>query len=225
MSRTLKYEIPGIDWRRNPSDLDPDDALTLFRPECEGKEGFVIEIGFGRGEFLLELASARPNTAFLGIEISFKRVLKMARKVARAQLTNVRLIEARAEALFDGLIPEACADEVWINFSDPWPKDRHARRRVIQPTFVASATRCLRPEGRLEVATDDIPYAEQIEEVLNGEPRLRNAHAPYGWVEEVPGRPKTGYEVDWRAQGRRLHFFTYVRDEGASIAAVAGGRK
>jgi tRNA (guanine-N7-)-methyltransferase len=216
MSRTLKYEIPGIDWRRGPSDLDPSDAGAIFRPDHEESDAFAIEIGFGRGEFLLELAALNPRTNYLGVEISFKRVLKMARKVARAELSNVRLVEARAEVIIANLIPKSSTSEIWLNFSDPWPKDRHAPRRVVQPAFVRAAAQCLEPGGVLQIATDDAPYADQISAVLEGEAGLINLNAPDRWVPSVSGRPRTGYEIDWRAKGRPMHFFSYgcPLDEG-----------
>ncbi|MCS5638573.1 MAG: tRNA (guanosine(46)-N7)-methyltransferase TrmB, partial [Myxococcota bacterium] len=180
----------------------------------------VVEIGFGRGEFLLEMAAKRPGTAFLGVEISFKRVLKMARKVARAGLLNVRLMEAKGEVILSDLISVDCLDEIWVNFSDPWPKDRHAGRRLIQPEFVENAARCLVVGGTLQIATDDIPYAHQISDVLASQPRLENAFAPEPWLRDVPGRIQTGYEIDWRAAGRSLHFFA-----GLKIASAAAASK
>ena len=169
----------------------------------------MLEIGFGRGEFLLAMAADRPGTRFVGVEISFKRTLKMARKVARAELSNVRLIEARAEHALGVLAPKPLLDEVWINFSDPWPKARHGHRRLIRPPFVEQLAASLLPGGVLQLATDDVPYAHQMNEVLSAAPRLENANAPWPFVSEVPGRMRTGYEAQWRAEGRPMHFFTY----------------
>ena len=211
MPRALKYDIPGTDWRRATTDLDPEDAFAVFRPELAAPERLVVEIGFGRGEFLLDIAPRHPRTAFLGVEVSFKRVLKMARKLARTELSNVRVLEARGETVMKELLPKGCVDEVWINFSDPWPKDRHAKRRLVQPAFVRTVAEALAPGGVLHVATDDVPYAEQIDAVLRGEPMLLNLHAPDAWLDEVEGRPTTGYEAEWRAEGRPLHFFDYAR--------------
>ncbi len=227
MPRSLKYDIPGADWRRTTTDLDPEDAFAVFRPELESPERFVVEIGFGRGEFLLEIAPRAPHTAFLGVEVSFKRVLKMARKLARTELTNVRVLEARGEMVMAEGVPKGSVDEVWINFSDPWPKDRHARRRLVQPAFVRSVAEALKPGGVLHIATDDVPYAEQIDEVMRGESMLLNLHLPERWLDEVEGRPTTGYEAEWRAEGRPLHFFDYARPveqatPGVGDAEVSG---
>ncbi len=211
MSRSLKYDIPGTDWRRSPLEIAAEGFEGLFDLGTRAPSARVLEIGFGRGEFLLEMSAKRPDAIFLGVEVSFKRVLKMARKAARAGLKNIRLMEARGEVVVGELIDAGCLNEIWINFSDPWPKDRHARRRVIQPEFVAHAAHCLAAGGTLHVATDDIPYADQIRQVLADEPMLENAFAPSEFLSEVPDRIQTGYEIDWRKEGRPIHFFAYRR--------------
>ncbi|MBW2230179.1 MAG: tRNA (guanosine(46)-N7)-methyltransferase TrmB [Deltaproteobacteria bacterium] len=211
MPRSLKYEIPGEDWRRTTVEAAVEGMAELFSPQLERPFEMVLEIGFGRGEFLLDLAAKEPCTAFLGVEVSFKRTLKMARKLARAGFDNVRLFEARGQVVVKDLIRKDSLREIWINFSDPWPKDRHAGRRLIQPDFVRDAALCLVSGGTLHVATDDVPYAEQIDPVLASEPLLENAFAPERWLCEVPGRMHTGYEVEWREAGRPLHFFAYRR--------------
>ena len=219
MSRTLKYDIPGVDWRRSMADAYEFGVHSLFEPEFTPPFPLVVEIGFGRGEFLLELAAKHPEVAFIGVEVSWKRVLKMARKVARAELENVRLVAGRGEAILQDCLPEASVRDVWVNFSDPWPKAAHAHRRIFQPPFIRRAAQVLEPGGVLRIATDDPVYAEQIQEVLEAEPLLRNLHAPEPFVRDDPERIATSYELDWRAEGRLMHFFDYTPracDGGAS---------
>lgn len=220
MGRALKYDIPGEDWRRSIDDLVAGGLEGVFRDELAAgllatPLPVVVEIGFGRGEFLMDLARKHPETAFVGIEVSFKRVLKMARRLARTELRNVRLVEARGQVVVAEACPSASVSAFWINFSDPWPKDRHAGRRLFQPAFVADLARVLVPGGRLHVATDDVAYAHQIADVLEAEPGLENRFAPDRWRPEVPGRIRTAYEDAWREQGRPLHFFEYQRPGSA----------
>jgi tRNA (guanine-N7-)-methyltransferase len=221
MSRSLRYDIPGTDWRRGLTEAFDSAVFGLFEPEVPAPFDLVVEIGFGRGEFLLDMAAKHPEKAYLGVEVSFKRVLKMARKVARARLENVRLVEGRGEVVIQDCLPAGSVAELWINFSDPWPKAAHARRRVVQADVVHFIAKALRPGGVLHVATDDVPYAMEIDEVLRGESLLENLHAPKGWLPEVPGRTPTSYELDWRSEGRSLHFFDYARREEA-LADLAG---
>lgn len=219
MGRSLKYDIPGPDWRRNALDVPAGDLTAFFSDTLTCPFDVVLEIGFGRGEFLLDLAAKAPTTAYLGVEVSFKRVLKMARKLARSGLENVRIVEGRAEVIVRDLIPLESLSEVWINFSDPWPKDRHAERRLIRSPFIGELAGRLRRGGALHVATDHRPYAEQIDAVLSAETRLECDHPGQPWLSEVPGRMHTGYESDWRADGRALHFFEYRRS--ATVAETS----
>ena len=116
---------------------------------------------------------------------------------------------AVAEVALEQLFLPGGLEEIWVNFSDPWPKARHAHRRVIQPSFVTDAARALGTGGMLYVATDDVHYAHQIGEVLAAEKMLFNQYAPWPFLNDVPGRACTGYEAQWRAVGRPLHFFAY----------------
>jgi tRNA (guanine-N7-)-methyltransferase len=211
MSRALRYDIPGSDWRVELPELVESGWRAAFGDDVPPDAPLVVEIGFGRGEFLMDLAAARPDTAFLGIEYSFKRTLKLARRLARTPLRNVRLVEARGEAVLEEALPDASVRAFWINFPDPWPKKRHARRRLIQPELAALLARRLAPGGVLNLATDDPAYADWIDEVLSAEPGLVNAWAPEPWRRSVGDRKPTAYELMWRAEGRDFHFFRYVR--------------
>jgi tRNA (guanine-N7-)-methyltransferase len=211
LARKLKTDIPGPDWRRGFLELKRTGLASAFSPELAPPLELVVEIGFGRGEFLMHLARSRPELALLGIEVSHKRVLKMARRLAKTEIRNVRLIESGAELVLREILPEASVCEFWINFPDPWPKKRHVRRRLIRPPFAADLASRMEPGGRVNLATDDPGYAQQIHEVLSKQVGLENRFAPSPWLPEVPGRPPTAYELEWRAEGRPLHFFAYGR--------------
>jgi len=211
VSRRIKLDLPGPDWRVSLDDARAKGVEALFAPELAAPLRLVLEIGFGRGEFLVELARSAPAVAHLGVEISWKRVLRLARRLARSELRNIRLLNAPGERVVAELLEPGSLEAAWINFSDPWPKRRHQRRRLIQPALVAALAERLAPGGVLHVATDDRAYAEHIDAVLAAEPRLENAYAPEPWLREVPGRTPTAYELEWRAAGRALHFWAYRR--------------
>ena len=214
MPRRLKLDIPGPDRRVTPGDVLAKGWAELFAPSLASSLRIVLEIGFGRGEFLLDLAQRAPGVAHVGVEISRKRVLKQARRLARSELTNVRLVHGTGEQALAELFGPASLAAVWINFSDPWPKKRHHRRRLVQAPLVATVADRLVCGGLLHVATDDVPYAEHIDAVLAAESRLENVFAPARWLADVAGRMPTAYELEWRAEGRPLHFFAYRRISG-----------
>jgi tRNA (guanine-N7-)-methyltransferase len=211
VARRLKFDIPGPDRRVGFESLREAGVARAFAADVPSPLPLVVELGYGRGEFLMALAAGAPDRALLGVEYSAKRTLKMARRLARSGLANVRLVHARGEDVVRELLPEASVETFWINFPDPWPKKRHHRRRLLGPALVRELALRLVPGGALEVATDDASYAEQIDAVLAAEPLLENAFAPARFLRDVPGRKPTAYELEWRAEGRPLHFFSYRR--------------
>ncbi|MCC6642198.1 MAG: tRNA (guanosine(46)-N7)-methyltransferase TrmB [Deltaproteobacteria bacterium] len=211
MSRALKHDIPGADRRIGEGDVRAKGWAAIFGDDADAARPLVVEIGFGRGEFLIDLALAAPATPHVGVEYSTKRVLKMARRLARAAVANVRLLDCTGEIVVHDLLAPASVQEFWINFPDPWPKKRHHRRRLLQPEMVRALAERLVASGSLHVATDHEGYADAIDAALAGEPLLENAFAPAPFLRDVPGRRATAYEVEWRAEGRPMHFWHYRR--------------
>jgi len=211
MSRTLKYDIPGRDFRVRPVEVIEKGWEAIFSPDLRPPLKLVVDIGFGRGEFIRDLATDSPDVAHVGIERMFKRVLKVARRVAQTDIGNLRLVEGAAEMAIEELFDDATVETFWVNYPDPWPKARHVARRIVQSEFVREAANKLIAGGTLLVATDDLPYAEQMDHVLSCEPLLENTYAPRAWLGEAPDRPPTTYELVWRERGRPLHFFAYRR--------------
>ncbi len=193
-----------------PIALGADEIAERGLDACVGPRPRVLEIGFGRAEVLLEMAARRPDFAFLGVEVSRKRVEKAERRVARAALRNVRLVAAPAEYLLERVLPPASIAECWLNFPDPWPKTRHHKRRLVRSDVVALLVRALEPGASLHVATDHEGYASWIGLVLAGAPALENLHAPLAFARERPaGRCESRYEAEFAAEGRPLHYFAY----------------
>ncbi|MFQ5514403.1 MAG: tRNA (guanosine(46)-N7)-methyltransferase TrmB [Myxococcota bacterium] len=183
---------------------------------CLGADRFVLEIGFGRAELIMELAEAEPERVFLGVEVSRKRVEKAARRVERRSLGNVRLIHAPAEYLLERVLPPACVEECWICCPDPWPKKRHHKRRLIRSAFLSRLVRVLVEGAEIHISTDHRAYAEWIHEALVKTPELENLHAPDPWASHPPARPRTAYEAEWLADGRRLVYFDYRIRRGST---------
>ena len=170
----------------------------------------VLELGFGRGELLLELAEQNPARIYVGVEISRKRVEKVARRAEKRVLENVWLLHAPAEYALERALPAGCVDECWINCPDPWPKKRHWRRRLVQAPLLELLARALGPGALLHVATDHEGYRDWIAEVMAAQRSFLNLHA-MPWSESRPDRRETAYEAEWRAEGRALAYFDYRR--------------
>ena len=202
----------------DPAPLKPEEVvveaealLQLGLDACLGGGPVVLEIGFGRGEVLIDLAGSDPTRRYLGVEVSRKRVHKVARRVVRAEVSNARLVHATAELLLDRVLSAASIDECWINFPDPWPKKRHHKRRLIRPPVLAQLAEILRPGARLHIATDHPDYAEWMAAALDSTPELENLAAPERWSRTPPNRRKTAYEAEFLAEGRSIAYFEYRR--------------
>ena len=124
-----------------------------------------IEVGSGKGAFLLHQAQARPEVNFLGIEWARKYYRFAVDRIGRWGLTNVRLLRADAATFLRDYVPPASVDCFHIYFPDPWPKKRHHKRRLLQASNLEVLLRCLKPGGEIRIATDHADYYEQIRQV------------------------------------------------------------
>ena len=126
-----------------------------------------IEIGSGKGTFLVNQAFGQPEINFLGIEWANKYYRYAVDRIGRRGLLNVRLIRADAAQFIAEHTPEASISCFHIYFPDPWPKKRHHKRRFICEKNITELLRCLSPNGTINLATDHTDYFEQIERVIN----------------------------------------------------------
>lgn len=164
----------------------------------------LLEIGSGMGETTAQLAEAAPEVNYLAVEVYQPGLAQLLLRAEAMGLTNLRLLRGDAvDLLTEHLVPGSLAG-VRIFFPDPWPKKRHHKRRLVQPDFVALVASRLAPGAALHLATDWAEYADQMMEVLSGEPLLRNRHAdePGGWAPRPPWRPLTKFEARAREEGR-----------------------
>ncbi len=191
--------------------LDPDqpfDAAAVFS-RCDAP--VILEIGFGNGDTLLEMASAHPEKAYLGIEVHRPGVGHLLRLLAHHGVTNVRIYCADAVDVLKGCIADASVDGVNLFFPDPWPKKRHHKRRLVTPEFIDLIAKKLKIGGCFHAATDWEDYAQCMASVLEENCHLRNS-APSGSFIERPGqRPLTKFERRGLRLGHKVWDLVYQR--------------
>lgn len=170
-----------------------------------------IEVGFGKGLFLLNAASARPDTNFFGVEIARKYQLYAATRIAFRGLTNVKLACADARALLRESAPEGSVEAVHVYFPDPWWKKRHHKRRLFTPEFAAVVMRVLSEGGRFHIVTDVPEYFAVMTEIVAGLPAFAPLPPP------PPSEPRhdpdylTNFERKFRQQGKPIHRAAFVK--------------
>lgn len=126
-----------------------------------------IEIGMGKGKFITTLAQKNPNINYVGIEKYSSVLVRALQKVKELEIDNLRFIRMDAENI-EEVFDKNEVDQIYLNFSDPWPKDRHAKRRLTSTTFFGRYHKVLKPEGRVEFKTDNRSLFDfSLEEVPN----------------------------------------------------------
>ncbi|MFI5060600.1 MAG: tRNA (guanosine(46)-N7)-methyltransferase TrmB [Actinomycetales bacterium] len=198
------WPVYGIDASEGMLDLD--EVFGRSAPR-------VLEIGFGDGENLLELAAQQPQSDILGVEVHGSGVGRALNEAQVRGLTNLRVIRQDAVEVLEQSLPPASVDEVLIFFPDPWPKSKHRRRRLVQPEFAELLVRVLKPDAVLRLATDWAAYANHMIEVLDACPGLVNAFGPGGFAPRSRERALTKFE----RRGERLGHT--IRDLEYRIAA------
>jgi len=152
----------------------------------------ILEIGFGMGETTQQIAQARPDDNFLGVEVFNAGMGALLKRIHEHALDNIRIIQHDAvEVLRDMIAPGSLAG-AHIYFPDPWPKKRHHKRRLIQPAFIELLASRLAPGAYIHCATDWEHYAQQMLDVLSAEPGLRNTCD--GYAPRPDYRPLTKFE-------------------------------
>jgi tRNA (guanine-N7-)-methyltransferase len=216
---TISHPHPGPLPQGEGTEPTTADRLGSPLPQGEGQgEGAflsgktILEIGFGNGEHFCSLLRAHPDANLIGSEVFLNGIASLLTRLLRDEAEvpfrdRVRLWPDDARALVERLA-DACIDQAFLLFPDPWPKARHAERRIVQPGFLMQVARTLKHDGRLTVATDHPVYRAWVEEVLPASPALR-----------VTGRedraltdpPRTRYEAKAFREGRQSTWWVIQR--------------
>lgn len=163
------------------------DALTPLplRDLFANDRPIEVDVGCGKGRFLLAHAAEHPASNFLGIDRMLRRIRKVDRKIVRAGLTNVRLFRMEAYYAISHLFPAEQIAAYYILFPDPWPKKKHHDHRLFNPPFVDALHRTLVPGAAVHIATDHRPYFDEIYPIMKREAER---------FEEIPAWEPAGHE-------------------------------
>lgn len=175
----------GIEESEQPLDLD-----TIFQRSAPR----ILEIGFGNGESLAEIAKNHPQNDYIGIEVHRPGVGHLLLQIEELSLTNVRVICADAVEVLEKQIPDNSLDSLYLFFPDPWHKKRHHKRRQVQPEWAQLVRRKLKLGGQLHLATDWQNYAEHMLEVMSHAEGFANLSDSNDYVVKPEYRPETKFE-------------------------------
>lgn len=173
----------------------------------------VLEIGCGMGETTAAIAQAHPEVNFVGCEVFVAGVGALSKRIEEMELKNVRLFRHDAVEVVRDMISPDSLSGVHIYFPDPWRKARHHKRRLVAQPFISMLASKIRPGGYLHCATDWENYAEQMMEVLSGEPLLQNAHEGFAPEPRNPitFRPTTKFNERGNRLGHGCWDLIFIR--------------
>ncbi|EAR22852.1 tRNA (guanosine(46)-N7)-methyltransferase TrmB [Nitrococcus mobilis] len=183
------------------------DPQALFGPRIP----MILDIGFGSGEALAELAARYPQQGYLGIEVYRPGMGQLLRRLELEAIDNVRLVCADAVEIMRHNIADSTLAGIQVFFPDPWPKQRHHKRRLVQPDWVALAACKLIAGGFLRLATDWQDYAEHMLAVVERSARFINTAGPGQFAPGPGDRPATRFERRGRDKGHGVWDLLFVR--------------
>ena len=175
------------------------------------KQPLFIEIGMGKGQFITTLAKTNPDINYIGIEKYSSVLVRAIEKQTELELPNLKFIRMDAENIND-VFAENEVDGIYLNFSDPWPKDRHAKRRLTSRQFFARYEKLLKPEGKIQFKTDNSALFDfSLEEVEATNFKANEVSYDLHNSEWNEGNVMTEYEERFSAKGNPIKRVVFVR--------------
>jgi tRNA (guanine-N7-)-methyltransferase len=191
--RALATIFPRFGVVFTPQRLDLDALFGRSAPR-------IMEIGFGNGGALAQMAAQHPENDYFGIEVHRPGIGNLLLQIEQHHLRNIRVSQHDAVEVLEQQIPDASLDEVFLFFPDPWHKKKHHKRRIVQPAFAQLVRNKLKPGGIFHMATDWQDYAEHMLEIMSTARGFENLAGDDLYSERPDYRPLTKFEQ----RGRKL---------------------
>jgi tRNA (guanine-N7-)-methyltransferase len=210
-----RQPLPGYRFRLPERVLTPPGELTARLPEplalldpvgLFGREApLEVEIGVGKGRFLVASIEAHPEINYLGAEWNRRFFVWTLKRLVRRTARNVRLMNCDARVLVRHCLPAKSVGHYHIYFPDPWPKKRHRKRRLFTPDFLDDLARTLQPDGSVHTATDYLEYGEEIAALFAGHPAFATVRDEL----RTTGEGFTNFEAKWLRQEKPIRHFRF----------------
>ncbi|MCW9718718.1 tRNA (guanosine(46)-N7)-methyltransferase TrmB [Avibacterium sp. 21-599] len=173
----------------------------------------ILEIGFGMGKSLVEMAEQHPDKNYLGIEVHTPGVGACIAYAVEKNVKNLRVICHDATEILRDCIADSSLAGLQLFFPDPWHKAKHHKRRIVQPNFVQTVCQKLVSQGFIHMATDWENYAEQMLDVLQNHPQLHNTSVINDYIPRPESRPLTKFEQRGHRLGHGVWDLYFIKTE------------
>jgi tRNA (guanine-N7-)-methyltransferase len=191
--------------------IEKGESLLDFKILFGSDASVIMEIGFGNGDATWQMAQAHPAENYLGVEVHQPGVGHLLLKMKQHGITNIRIANDDAVEFLGQRVPEESLDGVRIYFPDPWPKKRHHKRRLIQPSLIELLASRMCPGALLHLATDWEPYAEHMLEVMSLSQGFVNLSPSGNYCDRPEWRPQTKYERRGERLGHQVRDLLFRR--------------
>ena len=192
----------------------PEIIVKTFRKRINPQDWFAdnkpvwLEIGFGVGDFLLKLSENNPDITFIGIELDQYRYYRMRDKISKNRLNNVWIINIDADLAISHLFAENSIDRIFINFPDPWPKNRHWKNRIFTMEFIENLTFIMKPGAIVRIQTDVESYSQHVGNFLN----IHGSLTKLDKFEPDIDLPRTTFEGRFIKLGMPVYRLIYMKN-------------
>lgn len=170
-----------------------------------------VEYCSGNGTWIFERAKQFPEVNFVAVEKKFERVRKIWAKAKNKELKNLLIVCGEAHTTTKYYFSSDSVDEVYINFPDPWPKDRHAKHRLVQSPFAHELARILKRKGLATLVTDHANYSDQMIEVMMGIPSFSSVYSDPYFSSEKEDYGTSFFEELWRSKGKSIRYHLFQK--------------
>lgn len=201
--------VPSVD--TEPSAIFKPESWTALLPLeriFPSQQPLEVDLGCGKGRFLLASARANPGTNYLGLDRMLKRLKKVSSKIVRDGLNNVKLLRVEAAYAVEFLLPEQSVSGMYVYFPDPWPKRKHHKKRLFNTAFMDSLSKVMKEGAPVHIATDSQEYFDDIHELFRSDRRF----APITPLELTEDR-QTDFELEFKSVNLPTYRCSFARSE------------
>ena len=192
--RISKAQSIGLNELWHDYGVDLNEKKLDFKKLFLSKNNVTLEVGFGNGDSLLEMAIDQPNQNFLGIEVYEAGVGRLINEANKNKLSNLKIIKDDAVEVLTNNILDNSISHFQLFFPDPWHKKKHHKRRIVQISFLDLLSKKLKKDGVVHIATDWENYAEHIMELLESHSHFKNCAGDHMYSLRPKNRPLTKFE-------------------------------
>lgn len=184
-------------------------SMPKFSEIFENKNPIHVEYCSGNGDWILERAKKHPEINWIAVEMQFERVRKIWSKRENYQINNLLIVCGEAETLTKYYLPDDCIDSVYINFPDPWPKEKHAKNRLLKEPFIELLASKMKDFTPLTFVTDDVDYKEEVLNKLIENPHFQPQFEPPYYVTELENYGGSYFYDLWVSKQKTIHYLIF----------------